>query len=363
MENARENVKQEMLQQQIDNDYARNVKNEPGLDLYDLPPSEKCDFIEFLDNNQHLLTCRVCYKVFTTVEGLRCHKRLHSGIMFKCKVCDKEYTRQNHLTRHELTHIKRKVHICRICNKTLTRFEHLKRHLTIHLKEKPFACTICNRGFNRQEHWINHMGKCKGDRIHICDICNKGFNREDSLEVHRKMHDNKMPVLPTLENLDNIEQHYFQIDYNETIAFSDTSDNDNDGDTDDCFEPQVNIDVGEIQENEVLEEQKDVKQTVQEQDCTGDTEINEALNNEERENELSETKIQAEDDIDDTIADNYEPADGKRVMLLSFYKLFLIIALKPFNTINYRCGDMTRNRLKLEYTYVISICYRSLSLT
>lgn len=315
-----ENVKQEMLQQQMDNDYARSVKNEPGLELCEVPPSEKCDFIEFLDNNQHLLTCRVCYKVFTTLEGLRCHKRLHTGSMFKCKVCDKEYTRQNHLARHELTHVKRKIHVCKICNKTLTRFEHLKRHLTIHLKEKPFACTICNRGFNRQEHWLNHMSKCKGDRIHICDICNKGFNREDSLEVHRRMHENKMPVLPTLENLNNIEEHYYQIDYDENIMFSDNSDNDNDAD--DCFEPQVNIAVGEVQENEALEEQKDVMQTVEEQGNAGVTEIIEGLNDNEQKTEVLETKIQAmEDGIDDTIADNYEPADGKKVMLLCSYRM------------------------------------------
>lgn len=318
---SEENVKQEMLQQQIDNDYGRNVKHEPGLELCEVPPSEKCDFIEFLDNNQHLLTCRVCYKVFTTLEGLRCHKRLHTGSMFKCKICDKEYTRQNHLARHELTHVKRKIHVCKICNKTLTRFEHLKRHLTIHLKEKPFACTICNRGFNRQEHWLNHVSKCKGDRIHICDICNKGFNREDSLEVHRRMHENKMPVLPTLENLNNIEEHYYQIDYDENVMFSDNSDNDNDAD--DCFEPQVNIAVGEMQENEALEEQKNVMQTVEEPGNTSVTEMIEGLNDNEQKTEVFETKIQAmEDGIDDTIADNYEPADGKKVMLLSNCRLF-----------------------------------------
>lgn len=306
-------LQQQQQQQQIDNDYTRNVKSEPGLDLCELPPADKCDFIEFLDNNQHLLTCRVCYKVFTTLEGLRCHKRLHTGSMFKCKVCDKEYTRQNHLARHELTHIKRKVHVCKICNKTLTRFEHLKRHLTIHLKDKPFVCTICSRGFNRQEHWMNHMSKCKGDRIHICDICNKGFNREDSLEVHKKMHDNKLTVLPTIENLDNIEEYYYQIDYDETISFSDNSDNDHDGDADDCFEPQVNIDVGEMhqEESELSDEQKNVKQQVEDSENKGDMDVTEELG--DKESEINESKVQAddEDDADDAVADHYEPADGK----------------------------------------------------
>lgn len=302
------------LQQQMDPDYIRNVKKEPELEIGEMSAPAKCDFIEFLDSNQQLLTCRVCYKVFTTVEGLRCHKRLHTGSMFKCKVCNKEYTRQNHLARHELTHLKRKVHVCKICNKTLTRFEHLKRHLTIHLKEKPFACTICNRGFNRQEHLMNHMSRCKGDRIHICDICNKAFNREDSLEVHKRVHENKMPVLPTLENLDNIDQHYYQIDYDETITFSDNSDNEND----ECFEPQINIDVGDVAA--AAEERKGIIEkieTVEKQECK-DVELNEEMRSREEggdENEDNETKIQAEEDEEDddgvAVADTYEPGDGK----------------------------------------------------
>lgn len=235
-------VKQELLQQALELEPLNGQSGQDGQvkPELELPTAlETADFIEFLENNQHILTCRTCYKVFTTVEGLRCHKRLHTGGMFKCKICDKEYTRQNHLQRHEMSHGSRKVHVCKICNKTLTRFEHLKRHLTIHLKEKPFSCHICNRGFNRQEHLANHVKRCKGDRIFFCDICNKGFTREDSLEVHRKLHGNKMPVLPTLDNLDNIEEHYYQIDYDG--PYSDHSDNE----LDDCFEPQISLDITE----------------------------------------------------------------------------------------------------------------------
>lgn len=292
-----ENVKEELQQQQ------QSIKDEPELEGVEISNSEKGDLIEFLDNNTQLLTCRVCYKVFTTVEGLRCHKRIHTGSMFKCKVCDKEYTRQNHLARHELTHSKRKVHVCKICSKTLTRFEHLKRHLTIHLKEKPFACAICNRGFNRQEHLMNHVKRCKGDRIYICDICNKGFNREDSLEVHRKMHENKMPVLPTLENLDNIDQHYFQIDYDDTM-FSDNSDND-DNDTEDCFEPQIDIDVAEsqlaVQPEETKKEKVEEKPETVEKQESPSTEPEEDI----KEKENIEVETKDEEDEDDA-GNNYE---------------------------------------------------------
>lgn len=90
--------------------------------------------------------------------------------MYKCKQCDKEYTRLNHLQRHEQSHARRKVHVCRICSKTLTRMEHLKRHLITHLREKPFSCKTCNRGFNRVEHLHNHAPRCKGKgEFHVSD--------------------------------------------------------------------------------------------------------------------------------------------------------------------------------------------------
>ncbi|XP_060518056.1 zinc finger protein 234-like isoform X2 [Cylas formicarius] len=197
--------------------------------------STDTDYIQFLDNNQMLLTCRECAKIFTTIEGLRCHKRVHAGNTFKCKQCDKEYTRLNHLQRHEASHGKRKVHVCKICNKTLTRMEHLKRHLVTHLREKPFNCKTCNRGFNRIEHLHNHVPRCKGENVHICNICNKAFNREDSLEVHKQVHGNTQFALPTIENLDNIDEHYFQVDFDENADFSDHSD------IEDCFEPQIEV--------------------------------------------------------------------------------------------------------------------------
>jgi KRAB domain-containing zinc finger protein len=208
--------------------------------------SQRSDFIEFMDNNQMILTCRECGKVFTTLEGLRSHKRIHLGTLFKCRYCGKGYTRQTHVYRHELSHGKHKLHVCRICNKTLTRMEHLKRHLTTHLKEKPFSCKSCNRGFNRSDHLDVHAVRCKGERVHICDICNRGFSRGDSLEVHKRLHENQKPALPTLDNIDNIEEHYYEIDYDPNLDYSAGSD------VDDYLEPHVevteNLDEDKIKE-------------------------------------------------------------------------------------------------------------------
>lgn len=84
----------------------------------------------------------------------------------------------------------------------------------------------------------------------------KGFTRTDSLEVHMRLHENKAPVLPTIETLDNIHEHYIEVDdysgkseseHSDIDGFSDHDDgldhvdDDNDDDNRDCFEPQVDI--------------------------------------------------------------------------------------------------------------------------
>lgn len=56
------------------------------------------------------------------------------------------------------------------------------------------------------------------------------------------MHDNQTPKLPTIESLDNIEEHYYQIDQDVNITFSD-NDDDNDNDDDDDFMPEPQFDT------------------------------------------------------------------------------------------------------------------------
>ncbi|KAK9700328.1 Zinc finger, C2H2 type [Popillia japonica] len=220
-----------------------------------------CASVQVVDNNLTVYECRTCAKIFYTLEGLRCHKKIHSGKMFKCKQCDRSYIRLNHLHRHELSHGRRKMHVCKICNKTLTRLEHLKRHLVTHLKEKPYGCPNCNRGFNRAEHLQNHIKSCKGEKVYVCDICNKAFTREDSMEIHRRLHGNRQPALPTLDNLNNIEEHYMEIEFDDKAnVFSDLSDGEDVDVADQTMEPEVEVSENNDEQkiNEIAEITKEI---------------------------------------------------------------------------------------------------------
>ncbi|KFY99104.1 hypothetical protein V500_01476 [Pseudogymnoascus sp. VKM F-4518 (FW-2643)] len=50
---------------------------------------------------------------------------------------------------------------CDICDKVFTRSEHLRRHKRAHSAEKPFACVECKKRFARQRHQASHELKRK----------------------------------------------------------------------------------------------------------------------------------------------------------------------------------------------------------
>ncbi|PYH98472.1 hypothetical protein BO71DRAFT_371179 [Aspergillus ellipticus CBS 707.79] len=40
---------------------------------------------------------------------------------------------------------------CRVCNKTFSKAEHLTRHLRSHTLERPYTCTVCGKGYSRSD--------------------------------------------------------------------------------------------------------------------------------------------------------------------------------------------------------------------
>lgn len=110
--------------------------------------------VEIPTKKVNLHNCHVCDAQFARANHLTRHMTLHRAVLIhKCDRCDKAFASQDFLEKHtQQDHIDRAYH-CSICEKTFTRGEHLIRHLKIHLnaseKEENLKCSICENDFSR----------------------------------------------------------------------------------------------------------------------------------------------------------------------------------------------------------------------
>ena len=134
-------------------------------------------------------------------ETLRVHKTTYTGEKpFRCKTCDKCFTRRGYLTVHERSHTGEKPYQCKTCNKCSTVKGSLQRHEILHTGEKPYECKTCHKCFSRKDSLQSHKMSHTGEIPYQCRICDKVFSargtlkrHERNLRVHKISHSVKMP--------------------------------------------------------------------------------------------------------------------------------------------------------------------------
>ncbi|KAL3282633.1 hypothetical protein HHI36_005808 [Cryptolaemus montrouzieri] len=138
-------------------------------------------------------TCHVCQVEFTRANHLTRHMILHRAVLIhKCTQCDSAYATEEHLKKHvEEGHVN-KPYACTMCNKQFSRGEHLIRHLKTHQNsngEEDLKCAICEKTFTRSDHLARHTKvHLLQDKRHVCSDCGKAFNRLDNLKTHQRIH-------------------------------------------------------------------------------------------------------------------------------------------------------------------------------
>ena len=91
------------------------------------------------------------------------HQRTHIKKPYQCDVCNKKFTVNCDLVRHQRTHTGDKPYQCAVCNKKFTGKSNLVQHQITHTGEKthfrdnPYQCAVCNRQFTCKSKLISHQ--------------------------------------------------------------------------------------------------------------------------------------------------------------------------------------------------------------
>ncbi|XP_050507755.1 zinc finger protein 345-like isoform X3 [Diabrotica virgifera virgifera] len=155
--------------------------------------------LEQLSKNRYLLgqksyKCHVCSKEFTQNDHFRCHQLEHSVKPFECELCGKKFKKEYQMTHHHMVvHFGIRPYKCDLCPKICVRSDDLKKHRRVHNGDKPHKCTICPQEFVRKWGLRMHMLRHTGDKPAKCEVCSKEFKYVYRLNQHMYVHSKEKP--------------------------------------------------------------------------------------------------------------------------------------------------------------------------
>ena len=157
--------------------------------------------------------CNICNKTYTLPQNLQRHMKVHQDKeedeIFKCKYCDKKFSRKDNKLRHEQSiHNSYQINFtaagsqsslkCNICNFD---FGDDKEKLFAHLSAKVcesnkftldedhrFECDLCDKSYLGKDDLVKHMRwKHSKEKVKLnCKLCTSKFQYNSTLVRHMK---------------------------------------------------------------------------------------------------------------------------------------------------------------------------------
>lgn len=174
--------------------YNRHLLTHKGLELH---PCILCgqNFPTLALCSQHEASCNGLYKCKEPVIRKKVETVIQRGAHeFKCKFCNKKFTKSRSLRRHILTHNEVKPYRCKACDSCFSRYDHLKVHSgrcigKEKLQLRPQICipkiSLDQVGIGWQKE-LQHEKEMKNKTLE-CKICARTFATQSKLNWHNSM--------------------------------------------------------------------------------------------------------------------------------------------------------------------------------